>query len=73
MKNITLTFTTFATFATLALLAGCGGSAEVAEPVTKPVSNPLAVQQQAMRDAAAVQAIINKDAAGKQKALSIIP
>ncbi|MEJ6592957.1 MAG: hypothetical protein QNL99_13325 [SAR86 cluster bacterium] len=71
MKNITLTFATLALLA--ALLAGCGGSAEVAEPVTKPVSNPLAVQQQAMRDAAAVQAIINKDAAGKQKALSIIP
>jgi hypothetical protein len=55
----------------LLLLAACGSDEEVqapSEPAAK-VNNPLADQQQAIRDAAKVQGILDQDAERKKKAL----
>lgn len=66
----------------LALLCGCGGSddaatdaapspapeAQVTAPAVK-VNNPLAAQQQAIRDAAAVQEILRENAEAKKSAI----
>ena len=61
----------------LGILSGCGGSEEeiavkVETPVESkapPANNPLAKQQSAMKDAAAVQGLLNKNADAKKKAL----
>ncbi|MDP4912007.1 MAG: hypothetical protein NWR09_08985 [Pseudomonadales bacterium] len=66
--------TLFTGFGTV-LLTGCGGSddgatapvAELPSPVS--VNNPLATQQQAIRDAAAVQEILREQAEAKKSAI----
>lgn len=60
----------------------CGGQDEAttvtatppaeAKPSPKKASNPLARQQQLIRDAKGIQAILDKDAAEKKKALENI-
>jgi hypothetical protein len=66
----------------LALLSGCGGSqdaptdaaaspapqAQAAAPAVK-INNPLAAQQQAIRDAEAVQEILRENAEAKKSAI----
>jgi hypothetical protein len=65
----------------LGILSGCGGSDEVTAvkvkaPVETPVkskappaNNPLAKQQSTLKDAAAVQGLLNKNSDAKKKAL----
>jgi outer membrane murein-binding lipoprotein Lpp len=55
----------------LFILAGCGGEKEqavVTKPVAKPVNNPLAGQQQLLKDAEAAKLALEKAAAEKQRA-----
>jgi uncharacterized protein YcfL len=49
-------------------LVGCGGEKEQAV-VAKPVNNPLAAQQQLLKDAEAAKLALEKAAADKQKAI----
>jgi hypothetical protein len=62
------------------LLNGCGGQKQAANPAAAPAeaveatpakkaNNPLASQQQLIRDAKAIQGILDKDAEEKKKAL----
>jgi outer membrane murein-binding lipoprotein Lpp len=51
----------------LFILAGCGGEKEQAV-VAKPVNNPLAGQQQLLKDAEAAKLALEKAAAEKQRA-----
>ena len=53
----------------MALILGitaCGGTAE---PAAKPAYNPLAAEQQLIRDAEALQGILDKDAERKKQAV----
>jgi len=59
-------------------LVACGGdkpaesnaaSAELPKAAAKPSNNPLAAEQQLIRDAEAVQGILNKDADRKKQAV----
>lgn len=58
-----------------AFISGCGGqdedaAASAAEP--KKVNNPLAREQQLIRDSQSIQGILDKDAEEKKKALDNI-
>ena len=59
-------------------LVACGGdkpaeanavSSEMPKAAAKPSSNPLAAEQQLIRDAEALQGILNKDADRKKQAV----
>jgi len=57
-------------------LSACGGTAETdvvseapKEAASKPAYNPLAAEQQLIRDAEAVQGILDKDAERKKQAV----
>ncbi len=62
--------------ALLSLLAACGGSEDPEAAAVEPVveknkaNNPLAAEQQLIRDAEAIQGILNEDAEKKKKALA---
>ena len=70
----------FSLFAACAFLSSCGGeevattpAAEAVEaPSPKKANNPLARQQQLIRDAKGIQGILDKDAERKKKALEDI-
>ena len=47
-------------------ITACGGAAE---PAAKPTYNPLAAEQQLIRDAEALQGILDKDAERKKQAV----
>jgi hypothetical protein len=49
-------------------VVGCGGEKEQAV-VAKPVNNPLAAQQQLLKDAEAAKLALEKAAAEKQRAM----
>jgi len=51
------------------LLVGCGGSSEEASEAKPKANNPLAKEQQLIRDAGSVQAMLDKDAEQKKKTL----
>lgn len=55
--------------ALLWMLAGCGGGESAGESEAKPASNPLADEQQLIRDAKAVEAMLEKDAEEKREAV----
>lgn len=65
----------YVTLAAVLVLAACGNpeaaTDKAASPQTTPKAdtNPLATQQQALRDAKGVQAILDKDAKRKKAAL----
>ena len=60
-------------FSVLLLLAGCGGAEKVDEAGSKPkANNPLASEQQLIRDAKAVQGILDQNAAKKKEAIGEI-
>ena len=51
------------------LLAGCGGSSDEAAEVKPKANNPLAKEQQLIRDAESLQGMLDKDAVQKKKTL----
>lgn len=51
------------------LLAGCGGSSDEAAEVKPKSNNPLAKEQQLIRDAESLQGMLDKDAVQKKKTL----
>ena len=60
-------------FLVLLMLAGCGGTEKVEQAASKPkANNPLASQQQLIRDAKAVQGILDQNAAKKKAAIGEI-
>ncbi len=56
----------------LGVLTGCGGGAEHTEPAAPApqANNPLAAEQQTLRDAAAIQGLLDKNAEEKKKAVN---
>ncbi|MFT4633301.1 MAG: putative lipoprotein NlpE involved in copper resistance [Candidatus Azotimanducaceae bacterium] len=50
-------------------LVGCGGEQEEAAAVATPANNPLAAQQQMMKDAQAAKVALEKAAADKKQAI----
>lgn len=51
------------------LLVGCGGSSEEASEMKPKANNPLAKEQQLIRDAESLQGMLDKDAEQKKKTL----
>ncbi len=51
------------------LLAGCGGSSDEAAELKPRATNPLAKEQQLIRDAESLQGMLDKDAVQKKKTL----
>ena len=51
------------------LLAGCGGSSDEAAELKPRATNPLAKEQQLIRDAESLQGMLDKDAEQKKKTL----
>ena len=51
------------------LLVGCGGSSEETAEMKPKANNPLAKEQQLIRDAESLQGMLDKDAEQKKKTL----
>ncbi|XOV89206.1 MAG: hypothetical protein ACFHX7_04755 [Pseudomonadota bacterium] len=63
---------TLACFLLLLTLAGCGGNGADSDPPAPPAekaANPLAAQQQTLKDAAAIQGLLDKNAEEKKRAV----
>lgn len=63
---------TLACFLLLMALAGCGGTgadSDLPAPPPEQAANPLAAQQQTLKDAAAIQGLLDKNAEEKKQAV----